>query len=152
MGRHTSRSSCRNCMAAKSGNCSQRSLSWSSLVTCACDMNTAVADCRVTIQITRMTGRSASVSAIVFAWGFVEHFSMIGSLAFDWRRVPARVHRTLLLVPTHRPAHPAAADRSQRGTTASSLARRTRLQRLSWLYVYRRANAEPVRQDADGVG
>ena len=57
--------------------------------------------------------------------GFAEHFSMTGSLAFDWRRVPARVHRTLRLVPTHRPAHSAAVDRSQRGTTGSSLARRT---------------------------
>ncbi len=78
-------------------------------------MNTAVADCRVTIQITQMTGRSASVSAIVFAWDFAEHFSMIGSSAFGWRRTPARVHRTLRLVPTHRAPHRAAADRSQRG-------------------------------------
>ena len=36
--------SCPNYTAAKNGNCSRRSLSWSSLVTCACDTNTAAAD------------------------------------------------------------------------------------------------------------
>ena len=44
MERHTSRESCPNYTAAKNGNCPRGSLNWSSLVICACAMNTAAVD------------------------------------------------------------------------------------------------------------
>ena len=64
--------------APKNGNCSRRSLNWSSTAICVCDTNIAVADFPVTTQITPTTGRSANVSAIVFASVSVER------LLDDW--------------------------------------------------------------------
>ena len=70
MERHTLRNSCPTYTAAKNGNCLRRSLNWSSSVICACATNIEVADFPTTfssVRITKMTGRSANASAIVFA-------------------------------------------------------------------------------------
>ena len=62
----------------KNGNCSRRSLNWSSTVTCVCDTNIAVADFPVTIQIIPTTGRSCERERYRLRIG------LRGTLLDDW--------------------------------------------------------------------
>ena len=153
MGRHTSRNSCRICTAPKNGNCSQRSLNWSSSVICVCDMNTAVADCPSDDPDHPNDWQERERERYRLRLG------LRGTLLDDWffgvrleTSASARSSNVTFGADTSTSSPGGGGPFAKGGRRHLRRPGVWRLQRLPRLYVYRRPNAEPVRQDADGVG